>query len=137
MSAAAVWLIWSHDHAAYWRADRAGYTNDLHWAGRYSFVDAASVCRGGGNARAWSGVKKGPWEVMHLAPEADEPKPSGDPCVRIDLEIKPDGRLFAVGRRGGKRIASRIRARNENDRVQAFKRAAERVRRQFARMVQP
>lgn len=62
-----LWLVWSNEHNAWWRANRAGYTNKLKSAGRYPFADAFSICRNGGNQRAGSD-KDWPYEVMVPAP---------------------------------------------------------------------
>lgn len=43
-----VWLIWSNEHGAYWRAGRAGYTKDVAEAGRYSTKAAQAICREAG-----------------------------------------------------------------------------------------
>lgn len=37
------YLIWSNEHNAWWRAGRAGYTNDKKSAGRYSGEEAAQI----------------------------------------------------------------------------------------------
>ncbi len=39
-------LIWSNEHSAWWRANRAGYTIHLREAGWYSHADALSICAG-------------------------------------------------------------------------------------------
>lgn len=40
-----LWLIWSFDHKAWWRPDRAGYTGVHESAGRYSLEEAEEICR--------------------------------------------------------------------------------------------
>lgn len=37
------WVIWSHEHAAYWRAERRGYTVALVAAGVYSEAEAKAI----------------------------------------------------------------------------------------------
>jgi hypothetical protein len=39
------YLIWSHEHAAWWRPGSVGYTEQLAEAGRYSRDDALTICR--------------------------------------------------------------------------------------------
>jgi hypothetical protein len=39
------WLIWSHEHDAWWKADRWGYTRDWREAGRYDIYEAVTICR--------------------------------------------------------------------------------------------
>jgi len=38
------WLIWSHEHDAWWRAARWGYTRNWHEAGRYDILEAVEIC---------------------------------------------------------------------------------------------
>jgi len=37
------WLIWSHEHQAYWRANCCGYTTDKKEAGAYTFDEAVKI----------------------------------------------------------------------------------------------
>jgi len=46
------YLIWSHEHAAWWRGGGGGYTPQLSEAGRYSRDDAMFIC-----IRAMPGAK--------------------------------------------------------------------------------
>jgi hypothetical protein len=39
------YLIWSHDHSAWWRAGRCGYTRHIAAAGRYERAEAIEICR--------------------------------------------------------------------------------------------
>lgn len=39
------WLIWSHEHAAWWRPASSGYTTAVSQAGRYSIGEAIEICR--------------------------------------------------------------------------------------------
>lgn len=43
-SPAPQWLIWSHEHSAWWRPNRLGYTGDVAQAGRYTKEDAQQIC---------------------------------------------------------------------------------------------
>jgi hypothetical protein len=38
------YLIWSHEHGAWWGPGRCGYTRDPRRAGRYSRVEALKIC---------------------------------------------------------------------------------------------
>lgn len=37
-------LIWSHQHGAWWRANQNGYTSDIDQAGRYPMQEAYNIC---------------------------------------------------------------------------------------------
>lgn len=37
------YLIWSHEHNAWWGPNQSGYTTDVEQAGRYSFDEAAEI----------------------------------------------------------------------------------------------
>ena len=39
------WLVWSHDHNAFWAPNRCGYTQFIDRAGRYSRAEAEQICR--------------------------------------------------------------------------------------------
>jgi hypothetical protein len=39
------WLVWSSYHNAWWRPDRAGYTNHIAAAGRYAEDEAKAIER--------------------------------------------------------------------------------------------
>lgn len=53
------YLIWSNEHRAWWRPDRAGYTIHTEAAGRYSRVEAIAIC-----AEA-----RGGWQPGQVPPE--------------------------------------------------------------------
>ena len=38
-----LWLIWSLEHHAWWKAGRSGYTTGRLDAGRYSFTEACEI----------------------------------------------------------------------------------------------
>lgn len=38
------YLIWSHEHAAWWGPGGSGYTTNPLDAGHYSYVDAIAIC---------------------------------------------------------------------------------------------
>lgn len=40
------WLIWSHEHTAFWRPNHMGYTCEVSEAGRYSFKEAFKIVKG-------------------------------------------------------------------------------------------
>jgi len=39
------YLIWSHEHSAWWGPGEHGYTPELTEAGRYTREDALRICR--------------------------------------------------------------------------------------------
>lgn len=39
-----MWLIWSNEHNAYWRANELGYTPNLYEAGNYTLEKAIAIC---------------------------------------------------------------------------------------------
>src|SRR6185437_4715576 len=56
-------LIWSHEHGAWWRPNRLGYTPVAALAGRYTEAEAREICE---NA-AYGWLDGRPPEVMVLA----------------------------------------------------------------------
>lgn len=38
------WLVWSHQHEAWWKPGSRGYTGDLDAAGRFTAREAADIC---------------------------------------------------------------------------------------------
>ena len=36
--------IWSNEHMAWWRNNRYGYTQDISFAGLYSYEEALAIC---------------------------------------------------------------------------------------------
>lgn len=45
------WLVWSNEHKAWWRPNRAGYCFKRASAGRYSFDEACEIVKGANYAR--------------------------------------------------------------------------------------
>lgn len=41
-----LWVIWSHEHLAWWRPNQQGYTEDLELAGRYTKQAAMEIVTG-------------------------------------------------------------------------------------------
>jgi hypothetical protein len=39
-----MYLIWSNEHNAWWRANRIGYTPQVEFAGRYSLEESIRIC---------------------------------------------------------------------------------------------
>lgn len=65
MSTPQVWLVWSNEHAAWWKVGDRGYTHSMVEAARYTREDALARCH-----------KMGPWkhpgipdEVAVVAPD--------------------------------------------------------------------
>lgn len=44
MSDTDIYLIWSHEHKAWWGPNRSGYTSRLSQAGRYGHIEALEIC---------------------------------------------------------------------------------------------
>jgi hypothetical protein len=42
-----MWLVWSLEHAAWWKPASLGYTSDIKEAGRYFFEEAVLICQNG------------------------------------------------------------------------------------------
>lgn len=40
-----LWLIWSHEHRAWWAPDRHGYTTERQAAGHYEFDEALEIVK--------------------------------------------------------------------------------------------
>ena len=38
-----MYLIWSHEHNAWWKSNQLGYTSDLRLAGHYDYDEAAEI----------------------------------------------------------------------------------------------
>lgn len=38
------YMVWSHEHGAWWRARRCGYTKDVQQAGTYTRAEALDIC---------------------------------------------------------------------------------------------
>jgi hypothetical protein len=97
------WLIYSREHNAFWRADRAGYTGVLATAGRYTRADAEANCRMRDPQPDGS-----PSEILLAAPEAiaaleaeneklrEGLRPFSADAIGIDEE-HPDDLPVAVG----------------------------------------
>lgn len=64
---AAIWLVYSREHNAWWRPTASGYTNHIEAAGRYTKTAAEAHC----GTRDYHD-KDNPPEVMSLAPEAGD-----------------------------------------------------------------
>lgn len=64
------WLVWSHEHNAFWRANEAGYTRFIESAGRYTRAEAEAICRDA-RPRAGPATKPNdlPPEICFPAPE--------------------------------------------------------------------
>lgn len=74
------YLIWSNEHAQWWRPGKAGYTRHIEEAGRYSRDEAAAIVENSTVGGLLSQTRTNPvtgetyqqfCEVMVLAPEED------------------------------------------------------------------
>jgi len=61
-----IWLIWSHEHNAWWRPNSAGYTRHIESAGSYTKAKASEICRQRGPKKF---EEDPPHEVAVIAPE--------------------------------------------------------------------
>jgi hypothetical protein len=66
------WLIYSHEHGAWWKPFEHGYTHDLAEAGRYIQARAEQICR---DANAYGWINGLPKEVM--IEWTDDPQTAG------------------------------------------------------------
>jgi hypothetical protein len=80
------WLIWSHEHSAWWKAHSCGYTQHVEEAGRYSLADALRICHDANMHSDWiknqspkSGGNVAPDELMVPSPEMLAEKPTTPP----------------------------------------------------------
>jgi hypothetical protein len=63
------YLVWSHEHRAWWGPNHSGYTGDVWSAGRYDEAGALDTC----GRRGWPRGAPPP-EVMVVAPEDCRPQ---------------------------------------------------------------
>jgi hypothetical protein len=65
------YLVWSNEHRAWWRPNRAGYTRDVRAAGRYSRQHAVEIS--GTSRNGWTDPSRLPDElainIQDLPPE--------------------------------------------------------------------
>lgn len=93
-----IWLVWSNEHAAWWRPNWRGYTCIIKDAGRYPKRVADQICR---EANYGGRVN----EVTVLAPEALEAmmRPAEPPKrkkPRLNTEIIEAAAVGHFGKRG-------------------------------------
>lgn len=71
---AADWLVFSHEHSAWWKPARRGYTGLTSQAGRYTEADAREICENAAYRwhRGAGGPKALPPEVMVRADSDDK-----------------------------------------------------------------
>jgi hypothetical protein len=63
-----MWLVWSHEHNAWWRPNSAGYTMHIATAGRYTKQEADRICESRSPRKF---ADDPPPEVAVIAPEAE------------------------------------------------------------------
>lgn len=68
------WLVWSHEHNAFWRANHQGYTRSIERAGRYTRAEAEAICKNAsyGEGRRYANQPDNdtpPNEICFPAPE--------------------------------------------------------------------
>lgn len=64
------YLIWSHEHRAWWAPGHMGYTLEISKAGRYGYETAMRICF---DANEYLPEGAEPNEVALLAPESARP----------------------------------------------------------------
>lgn len=66
-----VWLIWSNEHRAWWRANGQGYTATVADAGRYTLHEGKNICHEAGTMDMYpNATTQIPAEVLVISPEA-------------------------------------------------------------------
>jgi hypothetical protein len=55
------YLIWNFERGQWWKPGEMGYTPSMRLAGRYSFMEADTICR---QANSWIGLTAPPEEAM-------------------------------------------------------------------------
>jgi hypothetical protein len=62
------YLIWSHEHQAWWGSERCGYVASIGAAGRYSEAEALDICTNSipGTARRLGALPELPVSETHL-----------------------------------------------------------------------
>lgn len=73
-------LIWSQRHKAWWRADRAGYTEKRSEAGHYT-TETIALCSLDGTRKLWNYDPK---------TGAKRPKAGAPTCCDILVVVNPD-----------------------------------------------
>jgi hypothetical protein len=67
-----IWLIWSNQHGAWWKANSYGYDNRVVNAGRFSRSEAQKICSDACYRNDWTigeSNLQSPHEVMVPSPE--------------------------------------------------------------------
>ncbi len=75
MEVAVPWLVWSHEHSAFWRANHCGYTVHIEKAGRYTRGEAELICKDANYGKGRTRIEpldcdEPPNEICFPAPEA-------------------------------------------------------------------
>lgn len=86
------WLIWSNEHAAWWRPASCGYTHSIEDAGRYTLKEAKAICQSGMMRNEFG--RSVPKEILTPAPELEPtfaafPEvPKCSTCEREQVELR-------------------------------------------------
>jgi hypothetical protein len=78
-----VYLVWSHEHGAWWGPGGCGYTPKLSQAGRYSRADALMIC-----TRAIPGTAAREGSLPELPVRLDD---------LLDMLCGPHGEIYEPG----------------------------------------
>lgn len=106
------WLIWSHEHDAWWKPARWGYTDRMSQAGQYAEDEARQICENAAYRwhRGAGGPKALPPEVMVRADAPDmgaaiNEATAATIATRGAVDTEPDGpiRLEVTLRKAGER----------------------------------
>lgn len=82
---AEIWLVWSHEHNAWWRPNCAGYTLHIAAAGRYTKTKADEICQSRSPSRF---ADDPPREVAVIAPEVEQQLATRDRLAAEVAELK-------------------------------------------------
>lgn len=88
LSTQPLWLVWSNQHRAWWRAASAGYTIRIDEAGRYCLKEALSICSGGRDPIKTNGGRYTiPAEIPQPSPELIMLMQTWGPKIPVDAEV--------------------------------------------------
>lgn len=112
------WLIWSNEHAGFWKASRHGYTRHMAEAGRFSEAEAKAIVEqaslGGRLTYEPEEGRKLPPEIMLLAPPVRRATATAEELASHIVFQFTEGRRYPGSDRLEEIAASVIRFDREN-----------------------